>query len=60
VASRELPFSTGYLPLMVLVGLSVIFGLFPEEVLKLAQLAAHQLLDPSAYIQSVFPGGGAG
>jgi len=54
---RDIPFAAGYLPLVMLAGLSIAFGLFPEEVIRLAQLAAQQLLDPSAYIQSVFPGG---
>jgi multicomponent Na+:H+ antiporter subunit D len=58
--ARDLPFMTAYLPLLMLAGLSVVVGFFPDEILKLAQLAAQQLLDPSAYIQSVFPAGGAG
>lgn len=46
-------------PLCGLVLVVVLFGLFPEEVLKLAQVAASGLLEPRAYIGSVFPGGGA-
>lgn len=57
---RAIPLSTGYLPLIMLAGLSVVVGFYPDAVIRLAQLAAQQLLDPSAYIQSVFPGGAAG
>jgi len=42
--------------LVVLTALSVVFGLWPEPVIALAQKAAAGLLDPSAYILSVFPG----
>ncbi|MFD1746589.1 Na+/H+ antiporter subunit D [Rhizobium helianthi] len=42
------------LPLALLIGLVVIFGLFPEEIIKLAQASASGLADPKAYIGSVF------
>jgi len=38
-----------------LVGLSVAAGVWPEPVMALAQDAARGLLDPSAYVLSVFP-----
>ena len=44
------------LSLAALTALSVAFGLWPEPVIALAQQAAAGLLDPSAYILSVFPG----
>ncbi len=47
------------LPLGGLVALLVIFGIFPEVPLRLSQAAAASLADPTAYIQSVFPAGGA-
>ena len=47
------------LPLAGLVLLLVFFGLFPEVPLRLSQAAAASLADPTAYIQSVFPTGGA-
>lgn len=37
----------------------IFFGLFPEVPLGLSQQAATGLLDPQAYIRSVFPNGGA-
>jgi multicomponent Na+:H+ antiporter subunit D len=42
--------------LAALAALSVVFGLWPEPVIALAQQAASGLIDPSAYILSVFPG----
>jgi multicomponent Na+:H+ antiporter subunit D len=45
------------LPLLLLTTLVVGFGLFPEALLRLTQLAAAGLLDPTAYLHSVFPGG---
>jgi multicomponent Na+:H+ antiporter subunit D len=45
------------LPLLLLTTLVVGFGLFPEALLRLTQLAAADLLDPTAYLHSVFPGG---
>ncbi|MBT9368637.1 Na+/H+ antiporter subunit D [Rhizobium sp. CSW-27] len=46
-------------PILALVLLITGFGLFPEWPLALSQQAAGGLLDPSAYIGSVFPTGGA-
>jgi multicomponent Na+:H+ antiporter subunit D len=45
------------LPLLLLTTLVVGFGIFPEALLRLTQLAAADLLDPTAYLHSVFPGG---
>ncbi|GLQ38669.1 cation:proton antiporter [Rhizobium albus] len=50
---------TSLLPLLALVALTVGFGVFPETLLQLSDSAAAGLLDPSAYIQSVFPAEGA-
>jgi multicomponent Na+:H+ antiporter subunit D len=36
--------------------LTVVFGLWPEPLIVLSQDAARGLLDPSAYVLSVFPG----
>jgi multicomponent Na+:H+ antiporter subunit D len=47
------------LPLLVLTALVTGFGILPEQLLSLTQAAADGLADPSAYIHSVFPGGGA-
>ena len=47
-----------YLPLFVLTVLIVVIGILPQQVLSLSQSAAMQLLNPTAYIDSVFPGGG--
>ncbi len=44
------------LPLLFLAGLVVGFGVLPERLLALTQTAARGLADPSAYLQSVFPG----
>ncbi|OCW55739.1 Na+/H+ antiporter subunit D [Hoeflea olei] len=38
-----------------LVAVTVAAGLWPDPVMSLAQQAARGLLDPSAYVQSVFP-----
>ena len=46
-------------PLAGLVALLFLFGLFPEIPVSLSQGAAASLADPTAYIQSVFPTGGA-
>ena len=43
------------LPVAVLVLLSLAFGLLPEHPMSLTQSAASSLLEPSAYIRSVFP-----
>ena len=39
-----------------LTALTVVFGLWPEPLIALSQDAARGLLDPSAYVLSVFPG----
>ncbi len=46
------------LPLFVLTALVVAFGILPEQLLDMAQAAATGLIDPTAYLQSVFPDGG--
>jgi len=46
---------TAMAPLVLLTALIVWFGLFPEPLIRLSQDAASGLLDPSAYITSVFP-----
>lgn len=46
-----------YLPLAALTAISIAAGLFPDIVIRAADIAAHGLLDPSSYILSVFPGG---
>lgn len=50
---------TTLLPVLVLTALSVLIGLFPETLLNLAEQAASTLTEPSAYLNSVFPAGGA-
>ncbi|WP_099865141.1 Na+/H+ antiporter subunit D [Pararhizobium haloflavum] len=47
--------SATYLPLIGLVALTAVFGLYPEPLLVLTERSAEQLLDPGSYIQSVFP-----
>ncbi len=47
------------LPLAGLTALVFVFGILPEPLLAVTQQAAAGLADPSAYIRSVFPGGGA-
>ncbi|HTO30867.1 MAG TPA: Na+/H+ antiporter subunit D [Pararhizobium sp.] len=49
---------TVFLPLLVLTGIGVLVGLFPEPVLGLVRAAALTLDMPSAYLDSVFPTGG--
>jgi multicomponent Na+:H+ antiporter subunit D len=44
-----------YAPLAGLVLLTAYFGLFPEQLVGLMQVAAAQVLDPGIYIGSVFP-----
>jgi multicomponent Na+:H+ antiporter subunit D len=46
-------------PILILTGFVVWFGLFPDRLIVLSQDAATGLLDPTAYIRSVFPEGGA-
>jgi multicomponent Na+:H+ antiporter subunit D len=50
---------TALLPILALTVSSVLIGLFPETLLNLVQQAASTLNEPSAYLQSVFPAGGA-
>ncbi|WP_208248549.1 Na+/H+ antiporter subunit D [Rhizobium sp. T1470] len=45
------------LPLVILTALIAGFGILPERLLELAQAAATGLVDPTTYLQSVFPGG---
>ena len=45
------------LPLTVLVILALAIGLYPEPLLSTIQSAAASLAEPSAYLNSVFPGG---
>jgi multicomponent Na+:H+ antiporter subunit D len=47
-----------YVPLIGLVALTTYFGLLPEQLLGYMQTAAHQIMDPSSYIESVFPSEG--
>ncbi len=49
--------ATEILPLAILTFVSVGIGLYPEPLLALAQTAAAGLLDPTAYLHSVFPQG---
>ncbi|MEZ2128991.1 MULTISPECIES: Na+/H+ antiporter subunit D [unclassified Sinorhizobium] len=46
-----------FLPLLLLTGLIVGFGLFPEPLFRLTQIAAANLENPEPYLLSVFPGG---
>ena len=46
-------------PIALLAAFVIWFGLFPEPLIALSQQAALGLLDPSSYIQSVFPTRGA-
>jgi multicomponent Na+:H+ antiporter subunit D len=48
---------TALFPLIALTLIATIFGLFPESILSLSQWAAAGILDPAAYIHSVFPKG---
>ncbi len=45
------------LPILLLTGLVIGFGVFPERLISLSQDAAIGLLDPDGYIASVFPKG---
>lgn len=45
------------LPLLLLIGLSVLLGLAAQPVFELTDAAARQLLDPVAYIHAVLGGG---
>jgi multicomponent Na+:H+ antiporter subunit D len=44
-------------PILGLTAIVTLFGLFPEWPLSLSQTAAIGLMEPAAYIGSVFPGG---
>jgi multicomponent Na+:H+ antiporter subunit D len=44
-------------PILGLTAIVTLFGLFPEWPLSLSQAAAIGLMEPAAYIGSVFPGG---
>ncbi|MBB4568306.1 Na+/H+ antiporter subunit D [Rhizobium leucaenae] len=60
VQDAALPQSVAWqagLPLAALAALVIGFGLFPEPLLHLTQLAAGGLEDPAAYLHSVFPEG---
>ncbi len=45
------------LPLTALTVLALAIGLYPEPLLATIQTAATGLAEPSAYLNSVFPGG---
>ncbi|MEM6461285.1 MAG: Na+/H+ antiporter subunit D [Pseudomonadota bacterium] len=47
-----------YLPLVMLTGLVVLVGIFPQQVLEISQIGSDQLINPVDYIRSVFPDGG--
>ncbi|WP_068317213.1 Na+/H+ antiporter subunit D [Polycladidibacter hongkongensis] len=49
----QVPF-TAWLPLAVLIAMIFWLGLQPEGLMQLAETGAHTLLDPTAYVQSVF------
>ncbi len=46
-------------PILLLAALVVWFGIFPEQLIGWTRIAADGLLNPAAYLQSVFPEGGA-
>jgi multicomponent Na+:H+ antiporter subunit D len=48
-----------FLPIAALAFLVLVFGIFPEPVVVVSQMAAEGLADPAAYIRSVFPEGEA-
>jgi multicomponent Na+:H+ antiporter subunit D len=59
-AAQQTPASIGWqagLPLLILTALVVGFGILPEWLLEMAQAAATGLIDPTPYLQSVFPHG---
>ena len=51
--------ATELIPLGALTLISIGIGLYPEPLLALTQTAASGLLEPTAYLHSVFPTGGA-
>ncbi|WP_157015058.1 Na+/H+ antiporter subunit D [Mesorhizobium xinjiangense] len=48
----------GYMVLGMLALPMIAIGVYPDPFMQLADVAAAGLLDPSGYIQAVFPGGG--
>ncbi|MBX3569833.1 MAG: Na+/H+ antiporter subunit D [Rhizobiaceae bacterium] len=56
-ASVTPPSPTMLLPLLGLSAAILWIGLLPETVLSISRLAAGGLVDPAAYVGSVFPGG---
>ena len=48
--------ASAMLPIAAFAALALLFGLLPEPLLAVAQSAARGLIDPAAYIRSVFPG----
>ena len=53
VSSASMPLVALYLPMCMLAGLTLTIGLMAEPFMTLAERAAEQLLDPTAYIQAV-------
>ena len=49
---------TIYAPLIALAVPIVVLGIFPEQFIRIADLAAAGLIDSAAYVRSVFPAGG--
>ena len=47
------------IPLVALVTLMVLIGLYPEPLVQLSQHAAADITDSSSYIRTVFPAGAA-
>ncbi|TPW29468.1 Na+/H+ antiporter subunit D [Martelella alba] len=47
-----------WLPVVALLALAVIFGLFPEHLIQFVSAAVSGILSPEGYIHSVFPKGG--
>jgi multicomponent Na+:H+ antiporter subunit D len=57
-AGNSAAMAWNYVPLIVLTVPIVVLGVFPEQVIRIANLAAAGLIDNTAYIGSVFPAGG--
>jgi len=55
LASSDRPALFG--PIIVLAGLTLLIGLYPAPVLRLAEAGAAGLLDPAPYLNAVFGGG---
>ena len=55
-AGSRLP-ATGGLPLVALAVPIVVLGVFPEQFVRIADLASAGLIDSTAYVRSVFPAG---